>query len=103
MNFNEKFHQNAYKFDPARWLEGNEYTPEVKDPYTFIPFSAGQRNCIGQHLAMNEARIIIALFIKRYDFDLVKDYKLRMTNLLLYEPIDPLKLILKPRKKQSSS
>jgi len=31
---------------PERWLEDKKI-----EPYTFVPFSGGERNCIGQYLA----------------------------------------------------
>jgi cytochrome P450 len=30
------------QFDPSRWLDLS-----LSDPYLFLPFSAGKRNCIG--------------------------------------------------------
>lgn len=35
---------NADKFDPDRFLSVNKQL----DPYSYIPFSAGSRNCIGE-------------------------------------------------------
>ena len=36
------------KFNPDRWLDKS--APKV-DVFAYTPFSAGSRNCIGQHLA----------------------------------------------------
>jgi cytochrome P450 len=35
------------EFRPDRWLNPDEKPKQ----HTFLPFSTGQRNCIGQHLA----------------------------------------------------
>lgn len=89
--FNDKYYDEPEKFSPERWE-----TPNPKlDPYAFIPFSAGPRNCIGQHLAMIEARIIISEFLERFDFKLSDGYQLKMTFRFLYEPVENLKIDLK--------
>lgn len=55
------------KFDPYRFL-GN--TPI--EPYTFVPFIAGPRNCLGQYLALLESKMVISLLVQRYRFALPK-------------------------------
>ncbi|KAJ8949877.1 hypothetical protein NQ318_010511 [Aromia moschata] len=43
---NEKYWKDPLKYDPDRFL------PEEmanRDPYTFLPFSAGPKNCIGKY------------------------------------------------------
>ena len=43
-------------FKPERFLETLD---SASSPYTFIPFSAGPRNCIGQKFAMMELKTTI--------------------------------------------
>ena len=94
----EEFFPNHKEFRPERWLEGNSHEQNAlkAEPYAFIPFSAGPRNCVGQHLAMIEARIIIGLFIKTFKFEFPEDYQLKMVKRFLYEPFDPLMVTLTP-------
>ena len=56
--------------------------------------SAGSRNCIGQHLALNEIKIIAAIFLERFDYEIPKDYKLRMIIKFLYELYNDISFIL---------
>lgn len=91
--FNPKYFENPTQYNPNRWRDSN-----VKiDPYAYTPFSAGPRNCIGQHLAIIEAKIIISEFLNRFNFKLKDGYKLRMTFTFLHEPKDELMLDLSLR------
>ena len=60
---NDKYFADSAKFAPERWLTKQQ--SEI-DPYVFIPFSAGHRNCIGQHLSILESKIVISEFLKRF-------------------------------------
>ncbi|KAH8281272.1 hypothetical protein KR018_006165, partial [Drosophila ironensis] len=62
--------------------EPNSFKPERFDvvtsaeklnPYAYIPFSAGPRNCIGQKFAMLEIKAIVANVLRHYELDFVGD------------------------------
>ncbi|XP_002134068.3 cytochrome P450 4d1-like [Drosophila pseudoobscura] len=62
--------------------EPNSFKPERFDvvtsaeklnPYAYIPFSAGPRNCIGQKFAMLEIKAIVANVLRHYHIDFVGD------------------------------
>ena len=60
--------------NPHVWDEPMKYKPDrfsaenvVKmDPFQFLPFSAGPRNCIGQNFALNEMKVTVARIIKKF-------------------------------------
>jgi len=83
LSHNQKYYKNPEEYDPTRWKEAAAKV----DPYTFTPFGAGPRNCIGQHLAVAEMKIILSEFLERYEFKLKDEgYELRMVQRFLYEP-----------------
>jgi len=85
-NFNPAYFDDVDDFKPERWLDKTKSL----DSYAFTPFSGGPRNCIGQHLALNESKIILAEFLTMFDFKLQDDYKLKMSSTFLYEPMEPI-------------
>jgi cytochrome P450 len=59
---------NPTIFDPER------FTPEREKSlarYTYIPFGAGPRICIGNHFALMEAQLLIATLVQRATFQIV--------------------------------
>lgn len=68
VHWNPEFWPEPMKFDPHRFLDGQV---EKRDPYTFLPFIAGPRNCLGQHLALLESKMVVSLLVQRYELELV--------------------------------
>ncbi|KAI0469869.1 cytochrome P450 [Xylariaceae sp. FL0804] len=57
--------EGGNQFIPERWTTGPEM---VRNPKAHIPFSIGQYNCVGQHLAWRIMRYIIACVVWKYNF-----------------------------------
>lgn len=60
---------DAREFRPERW---ENLTPRQKN--AFIPFSYGPRACVGRNVAEMELKLIVAVWVKRYDVFLRQDY-----------------------------
>ena len=60
--------------DPENWEDPGSYRPERftegRKPkhFTFLPFIDGPRNCLGQHLALVEGRVVLGRLLQRFDF-----------------------------------
>ncbi|KAF9943481.1 hypothetical protein BGZ65_000968, partial [Modicella reniformis] len=72
LHLNAEYFPQPNDYIPERWLpeEGESPFPPVQD-FTFYPFSAGTRNCVGKKFAMMEMRLILATILTRYDVGLV--------------------------------
>ncbi|KAI6193328.1 hypothetical protein M3Y96_01006500 [Aphelenchoides besseyi] len=68
MHMNEQVFPNPTRYDPERFASGKQF-----DAYSYIPFLAGPRNCVGQAFAKRNARIMIAHLV--FNFELSSDYK----------------------------
>ncbi|KAG0569611.1 hypothetical protein KC19_6G102500 [Ceratodon purpureus] len=64
---------NADEFAPARF--GNGISGACGNPLAFIPFGAGPRTCIGQTLALSEAKAVLAVILPLFRFKLSTTYR----------------------------
>ena len=63
----EEFWPEPDRFDPYRFSSENI---DKINPFSYLPFSAGARNCIGQKFAVQEILIVLALILKKFRISL---------------------------------
>ena len=66
---------NPESFDPERWSP--ERTKDLPR-YAYFPFGGGPRVCIGNHFAMMEATLILALIVQRFRIELLPGQRLEL-------------------------
>lgn len=86
----ERFWDKPNSFNPKRFIDN---TPEK---YTFIPFGAGPRVCIGQQFAMLEMIIILYQLISETRFKLNQS-KIKSFCFVTTTPLKPLSMSLYKR------
>jgi len=81
-------------FRPQRFLDKN-ISDEQR--FSYFPFGGGPRQCIGDHFAMIEMKIIIASIIKRFRLTLVPDFKVELAPTTTLRPRFGMEMELLPR------
>jgi cytochrome P450 len=62
-----KYFENPEGFDPERF---RSKTDASRPKWSYLPFGGGPRMCIGNHFAMMEAQIILAMIVRDYRLEL---------------------------------
>ncbi|XP_020833439.1 cytochrome P450 3A24-like [Phascolarctos cinereus] len=98
--------------DPEYWPEPEEFRPERfskgnKDnmnPYVYLPFGAGPRNCIGMRFALMSMKVAICRLLQEFSFRTCKETQipLKLGKGSFVSPSVPIVLQAVPRTKKAN-
>ncbi|XP_077588233.1 cytochrome P450, family 3, subfamily A, polypeptide 65 [Stigmatopora nigra] len=93
--------------DPSLWPEPESFKPERFskenkdniDPYAFLPFGAGPRNCIGMRFAVLMMKLALVEILQHYSFVTCKETEIPLVLSAdgFTSPKNPIKIKLMPR------
>ncbi|MEA3188419.1 MAG: hypothetical protein QOD99_2249 [Chthoniobacter sp.] len=63
------------KFDPERWEQD---ATSVRPRFSYFPFSAGSRGCLGENFAWMESLLILATLAARWRLELVPGHRVEL-------------------------
>lgn len=90
---------------PDYWSRPDEFNPENFTPaavaarpkLAFLPFGAGKRICIGNHLAMLELQLCLAMFVQRFEISVPAEYEAQPHPYITLMPPEGMPLRLRKR------
>uniref|UniRef100_A0A1I7SVN6 Cytochrome P450 n=1 Tax=Bursaphelenchus xylophilus TaxID=6326 RepID=A0A1I7SVN6_BURXY len=71
LHTHKKSFSDPYTFDPENFKIENIHS---RDAFSFIPFSAGPRNCIGQKFALMEEKTVLSWIFRIYEIRPTRDF-----------------------------
>ncbi|XP_044047491.1 cytochrome P450 3A30-like [Siniperca chuatsi] len=93
--------------DSELWPEPEEFKPDrfskqnkqSINPYTYLPFGIGPRNCLGTRFALVMIKLALVEVLQNYSFSVCEETEipLKMDNTVFLGPIQPIKLKLVTR------
>ncbi|NJP90599.1 cytochrome P450 [Nonomuraea sp. FMUSA5-5] len=88
---------------PQLWERPLEFRPErfarervrARHPLAYLPFGAGEHQCVGQAFVLQEMTLIVACLMSRFEVRVLDHVRSRLA--LMLEPGGPVRLTLTPR------
>jgi cytochrome P450 len=75
--------ENPERFGPERFSKANE---KLQTPFTWLPFGAGPRGCIGGNYAMLQIFMILSVLLRKYELQLVPDQTIEARPMVILRP-----------------
>lgn len=93
-----EFWSNPDAFDPEN------FGPQAPDhhKFAFFPFGGGMRKCIGFQTALLQMRVVVAILAQHFDLNALPGHPIVRGALISLRPLDGIRLIIKPRERQTA-
>jgi cytochrome P450 len=94
MHRDGRFFEQPDRFNPDRW-QGDFLEKLPRGAY--FPFSAGDRHCIGEGFAWQEALLILATLVERWKFELLPGQRIGTRPSVTLRPDKPINMVVRAR------
>jgi len=78
-----EFWPDPERFDPERF---DRNATEGHHPFSYLPFAAGPRTCIGAAMAMLETQLVLAQILQRFNVHMVPGHPIETTAKVTLRP-----------------
>jgi cytochrome P450 len=91
VNHDERWYPDPFRFDPERWTPAARAT---RPKFSYFPFGAGPRICIGETFAWVEAALVLATLARAWRPRLVDGQKIEPRPSITLRPRNGIRMIL---------
>ncbi len=92
----ERFWENAEKFQPERFLHENAIK-EAGQKFIYFPFGGGIRRCVGEQFAWAEGILLLATLARKWKLSLSPEQKIGLSPLMTLRPKFGMKMQIEER------
>ena len=89
VHHSSKYWENPERFDPERFSKTNE---KLHTPFSWLPFGAGPRGCIGGNYATLQILMILSVLLRKYDFRLEPGQSIEARPMVVLRPKDGIRM-----------
>jgi cytochrome P450 len=90
----ERYWDDPAEFDPERFSSERRVD---RPRFAYFPFGGGPRHCIGKHLSLLEAKLIVATVVGEYELDFEGETPLELMPSLTMHPRQEMTMRLERR------
>ena len=83
VHHSSRYWENPECFDPERFAKANE---KLHTPFTWLPFGAGPRGCIGGNYATLQIFMILSVLLGKYELELVPGQTIEARPMVILRP-----------------
>ena len=97
VHHDSRFHRDPERFEPERWLSGDETTLTA---FSWFPFGGGERRCIGEAFAWMEGTLALATIGRRWRMRLASGHRVEPSYRVTLLPRHGMRMVLHRRNAQ---